>query len=186
VSTATTETSNDGREAGRPAAAPRRGLRRLVPRRLRRSAKTEPKAARSGRRRWPLIVGLTVILAVFAGLGYVVFISPVLAVTSVSVTGASDELANEVRAAADIANGTPLARIDLDAVAAMWDRSGSQPQFIEQNLRLARERDPELARALRSALEDHRLRWELERWRERARLARARVRRTMRQWRPAR
>jgi hypothetical protein len=76
--------------------------------------------------------------------------------------------------------------IDLDAVAAMWDRSGSQPQFIEQNLRLARERDPELARALRSALEDHRLRWELERWRERARLARARVRRTMRQWRPAR
>ena len=74
--------------------------------------------------------------------------------------------------------------VDLDAVAAMWDRSGSQPQFIEQNLRLARQRDPELARALTSALEDHRLRWELERWRERGRLARARVRRTMRQWRP--
>jgi hypothetical protein len=73
--------------------------------------------------------------------------------------------------------------VDLEAVAAMWDRSGSQPQFIEQNLRLARERDPELARALRSALEGHRLRWEVERWRERGRLARARVRRTMRQWR---
>jgi hypothetical protein len=72
--------------------------------------------------------------------------------------------------------------IDLDAVAAMWDRSGSQPQFIEQNLRLARERDPELARALRSALEDHRLRWELERLRGRGRLARARVLGTMRQW----
>jgi 7-cyano-7-deazaguanine synthase in queuosine biosynthesis len=70
--------------------------------------------------------------------------------------------------------------LDLDAVAALWDRSGSQPQFMEQNLRLARERDPELARALRSALEDHRLRWELERWHERVRLARARVRRTLR------
>jgi hypothetical protein len=75
--------------------------------------------------------------------------------------------------------------LDLDAVAAMWDRSGSQPQFMEQNLRLARERDPELARALRSALEDHRLRWEVERWRERGRLARAWTRRTMGQWRPA-
>jgi hypothetical protein len=74
--------------------------------------------------------------------------------------------------------------IDLDAVAAMWDRSGSQTQFMEQNLRLARERDPELARALRSSLEGHRVRSEVERWRERGRLARARVGRTMRQWRP--
>ncbi|MET0964920.1 MAG: FtsQ-type POTRA domain-containing protein [Nakamurella sp.] len=60
---------------------------------------------------------MTVILAVFAGLGYVVFISPVLAVKSVTVAGASDELANQVRAAAGITDGTPLARVDLDAVA---------------------------------------------------------------------
>jgi cell division protein FtsQ len=118
VSTATTETSNDERETGRSGAARRRGLRRLVASRLRRSSKTERNAARTGRQRLPLIVGSTVILAVFAGLGYVVFISPLLAVTSVSVTGASDDLAKQVSAAADIADGTPLARVDLDAVAA--------------------------------------------------------------------
>jgi cell division protein FtsQ len=121
VSTATTQTSSDDREqppAGR-AAAPSRGIRRLLPRRPRRgTTKPEGKLRESGRRRWPLFVGLAVILAVFVGLGYVVFISPLLGVKSVSVTGASDELTTQVKAAVDIADGTPLARVDLDAVAA--------------------------------------------------------------------
>ncbi len=98
MSTATTQTPSDGRQrskAGRAGATSRRGLRR-----------------------WPLIVGLVVILAVFAGLGYAVFISPLLGVKSVSVTGASDELTSQVKAAVSIADGTPLARVDLDDVAA--------------------------------------------------------------------
>ncbi len=98
MSTATTQTPSDGQQrskAGRAGATSRRGLRR-----------------------WPLIVGLVVILAVFAGLGYAVFISPLLGVKSVSVTGASDELTSQVKAAVSIADGTPLARVDLDDVAA--------------------------------------------------------------------
>jgi len=80
--------------------------------------KTEPNMSGSGRRRWPLILGLVVILAVFAGLGYVVFVSPLLGVKSVSVTGAPDELTSKVKAVVNIADGTPLARVDLDDVAA--------------------------------------------------------------------
>jgi cell division protein FtsQ len=94
-------------------------MRRLVPSRLRRSTpKPQRQVSGSGRRRWPLFVGLAVILAVFAGLGYVVFVSPLLGVKSVAVTGASDQLTTQVKAAVDIADGTPLARVDLDAVAA--------------------------------------------------------------------
>jgi len=121
VSTATTETASDGRQgskAGGDDTAPRRGLRRFVPARLRRSTPKTEQPAGSGRRRWPLFVGLAAILAVFAGLGYVVFVSPLLGVKSVSVTGATDELTSKVKAAVNIADGTPLARIDLDAVAA--------------------------------------------------------------------
>jgi hypothetical protein len=70
--------------------------------------------------------------------------------------------------------------LDLDALAAMKDRSGSQPQFIRQNLALARESDPELARALTAALEGRDLRWEAKRWRDRARAAREGVRRAIR------
>jgi hypothetical protein len=59
--------------------------------------------------------------------------------------------------------------LDLDALAAMKDRSGSQPHFIRQNLRLAREHDPELASALAASLEGSDLRSRLKAGRDRAR-----------------
>lgn len=126
MSTATSETSQGDRErtTSDPVANSRKGLRRLLPAGLRRRGAPKPDGSqgsppyRSGRRRWPWITALATILALFAGLAYAVFISPLLGVTSVSITGASDELTSQVRAAVDIADGTPLARIDLDALAA--------------------------------------------------------------------
>jgi cell division protein FtsQ len=130
VSTATTKTSRDGRErqvAGRSGDARNRGLRRIVPGRLRRlvpdrlrrsTPRADPTVPAPGRRRWPWIAALAVVLIGVLGLGYVVLISPLLGVNSVSIIGTSDELAAQVRAAVQVSNGTPLARVDLDAVAA--------------------------------------------------------------------
>lgn len=58
------------------------------------------------------------LLIVIAGVGYLLFISPVLGVKSVAITGGSAELTTQVRGVVDIPEGTPLARVDLDAVAA--------------------------------------------------------------------
>lgn len=65
--------------------------------------------------------------------------------------------------------------LDLEALAAMKDRSGSQPQFILQNLRLAEKTDPPLAAALRESLEGRSLRWTLKRRRDQAREVVARL-----------
>ena len=70
------------------------------------------------RRRWPWIVGLTTVLVLIAGAVYAVFFSQLLAVKSVTVTGADDTLNAQVRAVLPPSTGIPLARVNLDAVAA--------------------------------------------------------------------
>ena len=69
-------------------------------------------------RRWPWIVALVTALSVLAGCVYAVFFSPLLAVTSVTITGADDALTAQVRSVVSVPTGTPLARVNLDAVAA--------------------------------------------------------------------
>lgn len=70
------------------------------------------------RRRWPWFVALGAVVVLIAGAVYAVFFSPLLAVTSVTISGADDTVAAQVRSAVPAATGTPLARVDLDAVAA--------------------------------------------------------------------
>ena len=64
--------------------------------------------------RW-VLVGLGV--AVVAAVGYVVGFSPVLAVARVSITGTDVTTPEEVSAAAAVPLGTPLIRLDVDAIA---------------------------------------------------------------------
>jgi cell division protein FtsQ len=64
----------------------------------------------------PWLVALGV-LAVVALIGAVVYETPLLGVADVRVTGARLVTADEVRAAARVAPGTPLVRVDVDAVA---------------------------------------------------------------------
>lgn len=89
-----------GRKSGRTAADPSAGF------------------PERGRRRWPWIVALVTAIVLIGGAVYAVFFSPVLAVKTVSITGADDALTAQVRAAVPATVGTPLARVDLDAVAA--------------------------------------------------------------------
>jgi len=75
------------------------------------------------RRRPARLAGiLLALLAVLAGAGWVVGFSPLLAVRTVRVSGLSDAGEREaVRAAAGIAMGTPLARVDTGGAAARID-----------------------------------------------------------------
>ena len=90
--------------------------------RVRRRRRTDTAATESfpdrRRRRWPWIVALLTLVALIAGTVYAVFVSPWLAVKSVSITGADDALTAQVRSVVTVPVGTPLARVDLDAVAA--------------------------------------------------------------------
>lgn len=116
--------------AGRPATesadqpTPRTGIRRFLPGGRRKASKPSRRSGTGGRpgsgtpRRWPWILALTLVGALLVGAVYAVFFSPLLGVRSVSVTGAPDELTAKVRAAVDVPDGTPLARVDLDDVAA--------------------------------------------------------------------
>ncbi|MGD9957633.1 MAG: peptidase S33, partial [Candidatus Nanopelagicales bacterium] len=70
---------------------------------------------RSGWKTW-LVIGL---LALLAGAAvWLVWLSSVLSVKEVRVLGAVGVPIDEVRSAADIRVGTPLARVDADGVAA--------------------------------------------------------------------
>jgi cell division protein FtsQ len=76
------------------------------------------KAERSARRRRVLRrtgIGLAA-LAPVALLAWVVLMSPVLAVRTVAVSGTTRLTPDQVRAAADVTRGTPLARVDAAAV----------------------------------------------------------------------
>jgi cell division protein FtsQ len=88
----------------------------------RRDRREEPAGAQAvpvrGRRRWPWIVALITVLALIAGAVYVVFISSLLAVKAVTITGADDTVNAAVRSVVPATVGIPLAQVNLDAVAA--------------------------------------------------------------------
>jgi cell division protein FtsQ len=76
---------------------------------------------RPDRRRTVLIiVAATVVFALVAG--WLVAFSPVLGVHDVQVDGARVLSASQVRAAADVSDGTPLVRVDTAAVARRVER----------------------------------------------------------------
>lgn len=79
---------------------------------------------RRRRSRWPLwrTVGLVAGLVVAAGAAaWLVYFSSVLAVSSVDVVGTQVLSTDEVRAAAAVPEGEPLARVDLEAVQLRVD-----------------------------------------------------------------
>ena len=129
MSTSTTSRSAP-ESTGSPEAAPKRGLRRFLPGRSRktrgsrtpgqsrRSQPPAPPATVGPPRRWPWILALALVGVLLAGAVYAVFFSPLLGVRSVSITGAPEPLTAKVRAIVDVSDETPLARIDLDEVAA--------------------------------------------------------------------
>jgi cell division protein FtsQ len=72
---------------------------------------------RPPRRRWPVALALSLVLALLAGGGAVVWASPVLGLRTVVVNGSgAADLGPQVRSAVGLAQGTPLIRIDLAAV----------------------------------------------------------------------
>ncbi|MDT7572953.1 MAG: cell division protein FtsQ [Actinomycetota bacterium] len=82
--------------------------------RLKAKAKAERWARRRRALRW---VGIgAAALAPLALLAWVLLMSPLLAVRTVAVTGTTRLSPEQVRAAADVVRGTPLARIDAGAV----------------------------------------------------------------------
>jgi cell division protein FtsQ len=91
-------------------------MTRVVPAVPRLTAKA--KIARAARRRLIAVrVGIGAGLLLLAGaLGWLVLSSPLLAVRTVTVSGTRLLTPPEVLAAADVTRGTPLARVDTDAV----------------------------------------------------------------------
>lgn len=69
-------------------------------------------------RRWPWIVALSLVFVLVCGAVYAVFFSPLLGLKTVSITGVPDAVAAKIRAVTPAPDGTALARIDLDGVAA--------------------------------------------------------------------
>src|SRR6476661_7070279 len=93
---------------------PTRG--KVVPAASRLAAKA--KADRSARRRrlgTRILIGLGALVPVLL-LAWVLLASPLLAVRHVAVSGTHRLTAAQVRAAADVVGGTPLARVDAGAV----------------------------------------------------------------------
>lgn len=68
-------------------------------------------------RAWRWVLAAVAVLALVVGVGWLFYGSSELAVEKVTVTGTSYLDADQVRKAADIRLGEPLARVDLDAVA---------------------------------------------------------------------
>jgi cell division protein FtsQ len=69
------------------------------------------------RRRWPLRLALGLTLALLIGAAYLVGASPALALRTIVVNGSgAATLSDQVRSAVAVADGTPLALIDLGGV----------------------------------------------------------------------
>ncbi|SEO97303.1 cell division protein FtsQ/DivIB [Trujillonella endophytica] len=99
------------------AATTRDRLRGTPPEAARRPARTpRPSRPADPRRRLVIRIGLAVTAVAVAV--WVVWGSPLLAVSTVRVDGAGSLTADQVRAAAGVAEGTPLLRVDVDAAAA--------------------------------------------------------------------
>lgn len=90
---------------------------------------------RDDRKRWWLRIGALVLLllAGFAA-AYLVWFSPLLGATNIAVSGNKLLSKTEVLAAAQVVPGTPLARLDVDAVA---DRVAGLPAVAQ--VRVSRE-----------------------------------------------
>jgi cell division protein FtsQ len=88
---------------------------------------------RRDRRRWWLRIGgiAVAVIAVLAG-GYLVWFSPVLAAQDISVTGNKLLSKTDIVAAAQVVPGTPLVRLDVDAIA---DRVAGLPAVAEVTVR---------------------------------------------------
>jgi cell division protein FtsQ len=69
------------------------------------------------RRRWLRLLVVLLVLTLLAGCGWLVAFSSVLATRRVEVTGVKILTAGEVRSAAQVPLGTPLARQDIDGIA---------------------------------------------------------------------
>lgn len=78
---------------------------------------TGPTRSTPRRRRWTLILVAVVIVVLLAVSGWLVAVSPVLAARHVDVGGASVLSAAQVREAAQVKLGVPLARQDLQGIA---------------------------------------------------------------------
>jgi cell division protein FtsQ len=65
---------------------------------------------------WKPVLAVVLLIAVLVGAVWLVFFSSYLAVQGVQVTGVHQLSASEVRAAADVQEGQPLARVDLDRI----------------------------------------------------------------------
>ena len=79
---------------------------------------------------WKWVAAVVLLVAVWSPAGvWLVFFSSVLAVQGVTVTGTGYLTADQIRAAAEVPTGEPLARVDLEAVtdpgARRWLRSQS-------------------------------------------------------------
>lgn len=67
---------------------------------------------------WRIVLRVVLVLALLVATAWVVFFSSLLAVKGVEVTGLQVLTGDQVRAAAAVETGAPLARADLDAIAA--------------------------------------------------------------------
>jgi cell division protein FtsQ len=67
---------------------------------------------------WRYVVALVLLIALLVGAVWLAFFSSVLAVEGVEVHGTKQLSSAQVRAAAEVTDGEPLARVDLDAIRA--------------------------------------------------------------------
>lgn len=92
-------------------------------------ARFEHRAARVRRRPLRLALAALLVLALLAGLTWVVAFSPLLAASSVRVEGVDDADSAAVLDAAAVPLGTPLARLDTAGIA---QRVHDQVRFVNQ------------------------------------------------------
>ncbi|MGY1779421.1 cell division protein FtsQ/DivIB [Geodermatophilus sp. SYSU D01036] len=90
---------------------------RGVPAEVARPARRRRRLSAADRRRRRILLAAVAVVLVAAA-GWAVWASPLLAVRSVRVDGATTLTAGQVRTAAGVAEGTPLLRVDVEAAAA--------------------------------------------------------------------
>jgi cell division protein FtsQ len=91
-----------------------RARRDAVPPSVRRFSERARQRRLRAARPWLVALGVLAVLAVVGAVGYA---TPLFGVADVRVTGARLVTAEDVRAAARVAHGTPLVRVDVAAVA---------------------------------------------------------------------